>query len=318
VRPRFGYLHVPKAAGSSAKAAINARVAPPTRWCPFGLDRTVFGAFDGFADLVPEQQAKVFTGDPSDLVEYDVVAGHFALPTLLAVFDPTDVVTVLREPRSRVLSHYTFWRGWPEERHALWGEYTQSRLAVELDWVEFLQDPSVASQIDNLILRLVLGPHPDVPADGFIDHRVLPALVDEAIERLDALGHVDVVERGDDCWAAVGAWLEIDLDVGRHNASAATRGVDWSDAIGVDSTEALHQRTMGDRQLWDHAAERLGVQRHEAVAEAAWEQQLLRVATAEIAGLRSSLDQWENSTTARVSRPLRAAGGRLRQAARRR
>jgi hypothetical protein len=47
---------------------------------------------------------------------YPIVSGHFSLPTLLWITEPLSVATVLREARTRLLSHYAFWRQSSEVR----------------------------------------------------------------------------------------------------------------------------------------------------------------------------------------------------------
>lgn len=321
MRQRIAYLHVPKTAGNSVGGSMRDAAGPEVRWCPFVHDPVLFGGFDRFDDLPDENRERVYRGRPDELAAWDVVTGHFALPTLLGGFAPGDVMTLMREPRSRILSHYTFWRGWTEDRHAAWGVYDRSRTAAERDWEGFLTEPLLASQVDNLVLRLVLGRRARIPADGFIDPADLPGLVADAVAAVDTVGFADVIERGADCWRALGEWLGVRLDVGRRNESSPADDTDWSTAFTPGAAAALAARSAGDRALWAHVAGRAGVADPDALAESTWQRHLVRLSAGQVAVLRAEVERgrdevqrWERSTTARVTRPIRA--GRARLAAR--
>jgi hypothetical protein len=297
--------------------------APEARWCPHPIDTTVMGSFDRFDELPEMQQEAVFRGEPADLAGYDVVAGHFALPNL-AAFDAEDTCVLLREPRSRLVSHYTFWRGWTEEQHAEWTPYDHSRYAVDLSWEGFITEPDLAAQVDNLALRLVLGRRPEIPPNAFIDPADLPGLVAEAIVELDRVGHVDVIERAAACWDDLATWLDVSLEVGRHNESnLGDSSDDWSAAVTPAGAAALHDRTVGDRALWDHVARRRGIDRPAPLADATWERQLMRLSTATLHGelertrdalvhTRAAVEHLERSRAVRWTRALRSGASRLR------
>ena len=77
--------------------------------CLKPYDRTLFGNFD--LDELPEhQRSQVFIGTPEDLAIFDVVIGHYSVQMLRSGRDLDDLVVLFREPRSRLLSLYTFWR----------------------------------------------------------------------------------------------------------------------------------------------------------------------------------------------------------------
>lgn len=262
MRRRFAFLHVPKTAGSSATAAIRQAidaVEPPLDVCPWGLDRTLFGAHDGIEQLAP--QRGVFTGDPAELAPYDAILGHFALSSLVEGRTPADVASLFREPRSRLLSLYTFWRSWPEERHAEWDPYDASRVAVAREWSDFLADASIASQTDNAAARLLLHPHPLIPVDGFIRDADVEEVTGAALAALDSLGHADVIERGDGCWLALGAWLGSPLVVGHRNTTSSDQHVELggrSDPEGAEAAARLLGRTRIDAAVWHRAVLRSG------------------------------------------------------------
>lgn len=264
VRQRFGYLHVPKAAGSSVTDAIRRAISKvdeeegtTPNLCPLQFDATLFGDFD--VSVLPEPfRSLVLVGPVDELASYDVVIGHFSAPALSAGREPGDLVTLLREPRSKLLSLYTFWRSWSPAEHDAWEPYEASQHAVSQDWSQFLDDPVIASQTDNVAARMLLGDHPLIPIDGFIDESNVDAVARDAVATLNEFGHADVIENDSDCWARLGHWTGLDLDIQRRNTTEVNQGpsADWTRAWDGPAWMAFHRRTRIDLQLWVAAAGR--------------------------------------------------------------
>ncbi|MEO1057858.1 MAG: hypothetical protein AAFY28_13180 [Actinomycetota bacterium] len=248
MRRALGFLHVPKAAGSSLsdalrRAALDAghRVASPV------MDATLFGSFDDFAAMPAATQAMIEL-DPMRLADADTVVGHYSLASLRHGRTDGDIVCVLREPRARLLSLYTFWRSWTPAQHAAWDPYDSSRRAAHGALDVTLADPAMAPQVDNVAARLLLAGDQRVPADRPIDEADHGALADEALARLAALGHVDTVEAGDVGWSRISAWVGVDLAVDRHNVTPPGAPVDAED-LGAASA-AIERYTAIDQRLW--------------------------------------------------------------------
>lgn len=265
VRDRIGYLHVPKAAGTSVTEALVRAAAATVRddgravtVCPAVTDRSLFGTFDDFGSLAPDQRSMVFRQPLEQLAGFDVVRGHFDIRSLRAGRCDDDVAVLLREPRARLLSLYTYWRSWTEAEHASWGNYDASRHATRLTWVEFLRDPSIAPQIDNVAARLVLGPHPLVPLDRFIPEANVAEVTDDALAALDGFGFVDVIENGPACWRRLGEWAELSLDVVARNETRSEDlgGEVWQGSGEPPALDALGRLTAIDHDLWTAAARR--------------------------------------------------------------
>lgn len=250
----MAYLHFPKAAGTSVRAAFGAYY-PAERTVPWSFDRLLFGPFDRLGEV----REPVFLGSPSELQGYDYMEGHWSLPSILAAFDPADVVCIVREPRARLLSHYTFWRSWPQWMHDLWEPYPAA-LQAQRPLSEFLSDPAVAHQADNLCTRLLLGEHPLVPLDAFIADPEAAAA--EACARIDTLGYVDVLERAAAMYAGLEEWFGSPLSRERLNETDLSDGppVDVADFTDRATMELLHARTAADRRVWAHVARRRGVE----------------------------------------------------------
>lgn len=262
MRERLAYLHLPKSAGTSIRAALSS-FYDEAATAPWTFDHILLGRHPAAPDI----DRPLLLGDGSALRDYRYAEGHWALPTLLEGFDAADVVCLLREPRARVLSHYTFWRGWAQEQHDVWGEYDAATCA-RLPLSGFLTDPKVAHQADNLVARLVLGDHDRVPFDAPIAADDIDELADEACARLDEIGHVDVIDRGDDVYTALEAWFGDTLSRHRMNVTDLDRGerVDLDDLLDRRTLALLHERTAIDLRIWHHVAARRGLSEREARA----------------------------------------------------
>ena len=264
MRPRLGYLHLPKAAGTSIRAAF-AAYYPQADTVPYSFDRHLFGD----DPRIDEIREPLFLGDPDELRGYRYMEGHWALPTMTAVFEPSEIVCVLREPRARFLSHYTFWRGWPDSMHELWEPYGAARLA-QLTLSAYCREPAIAHQADNLVTRLVLGPHPLIPNDAHIDSGDVDAVAGEACRRLDELGYVDVLERGDDVYRDLETWFGSPLDRQRLNETDLAFGppVDLADLADPKTLALVHDRNASDLQIWLHVADQRGLDARTARSKA--------------------------------------------------
>jgi len=254
---RIAFCHVPKAAGSSVRAAVANEVGAD-RVAPFQLDRTVMGSFDDFEQVRPDIAAIVLRDSPDALGPYQAALGHFSVTTLLGAFDAADIFCLLREPRSRLVSHFSFWASWDDAQHEAWEPYRASRAPAELGWEGFCAQRSIATQVDNLTLRMILAPHPLIPEDDFIDPADLETLAEHAIERVEQLGHVDVIDAGDGFWDRLSAWLGHPVVPQRDNVThRPTSGTPWGDWLTPSAMALLTARTRGDRMIWDHIARRV-------------------------------------------------------------
>ena len=259
MRERIGYLHVPKAAGSSATDAIRRAVLATAERegravsiCPEVMDRTLYGSFNEYDQLAAKPREMIFTGPPRELARHDVIVGHFSAASLGHGRHGDDLAVMLREPRARLISHYAYWGGWSEAEHASWDPYDGSRRAAALAWPDFLAEATIASQIDNVAARLLLAPHPLIPADGFIADRDFEQLRDEALTAVDRFGLVDAIEHGADCWSRLGRWAGLEIHVGHHNVTenAPADPERWVLAESPAAMSALAARTAIDRELW--------------------------------------------------------------------
>lgn len=215
----------------------------------------MFGPFD-VGGLPEKARSMVFTGTADDLAAFDVVLGHFSSQMLKSGRAWQDMAVLFREPRARLLSHYSFWRSWSDEQHDVWGPYDVSRRAVEDEWPDFLCDTRIATQVDNIAARLVLGEHPLISPTAFIEDSAVEQLTHEALEIVAQFGFVDVIENGDDCWGRLGDWSDLSLDIGHRNSTPIDSGPppDWGRIADSDVIRSLDSRTAIDEKLWLAAA----------------------------------------------------------------
>jgi hypothetical protein len=221
------------------------------------LDRTVFGSFNEFERLPSDSYVRILQGDGAKLDRWDVVAGHFALPTLRESYDLTEIFCLLREPRARLLSHFWYWLSFSEQQHRIWEPYAASQVPQSQGWYGFLTDPSIAASTDNIVLRLLLAGHSDIPVDGFIDHSCLMNLAERAISVVDEMGYVGVTDCDSDFWTPLTTFLACPLVPTHVNETdGGMLTYRWSDAFSSDSIRALDMRTAGDSEVWRHVARR--------------------------------------------------------------
>ncbi len=188
----LAFMHIPKTAGSSLIRAL-ARSVPDSNPVT-GLDRSLYGLFDDFGTLGPAQSAAICHSTDSFPRDARLIMGHFAYSTLRGAYPDAQIITVLRDPTSRLLSHWLFWRQHTDdmlEADGGWADfvrYSREPLA------DFLNQPRIAPQIDNAALRMILWQHPLIGPDRFIDPAHDELLLREAAARLETFAFIDVIE----------------------------------------------------------------------------------------------------------------------------
>jgi hypothetical protein len=273
---RIAMLHIPKSAGNSVATALH-EVLPHHTWSPYVFDPSLFGSMRD--EPIPERQVGQVLPDPSMLRQYGAATGHFSLPTLLAAFDPADIVMLVREPRARLLSHYQYWRGLGESHRDDLNTWSITAKATQLHFGEWIVDPETAYQTDNILVRTLLAGHPAIPDDDFIDPDDLRLLTPLARRAARSLGWVDVIERGAEMWDGLGQRVGSELarsslNKTEHRAELPT---DASVLFEPSTVSALYDRTVADALIWHDAAERRGVERVGLMGEQAWSARLRSV-----------------------------------------
>ncbi len=158
-------------------------------------------------------------------------------------------MTVLREPVSRLMSLWLYWRAQTDEQLKPWGDWgDRSRVPLR----EFLDLRDVACQTDSQSVRMLLWPHPLIPPDDYIDDRHDRVLVAEAASRLDRFSFVDVVENPQ-LAANLQNWFGRSLAVNKLNETGSSPQelrTSIDDELDADVLSLLEHRSRLDLKLW--------------------------------------------------------------------
>ncbi len=255
LRDRVAFLHIPKSAGTSIRHAMHDHVGTDET-VPWSLDPILYGSHP----LPVNASGRMYHDGVGDPTGYRYIAGHLSLPTIETGFDAADVACILREPRSRLLSQYTFWRTYSPEELEYWLPYEVQYLS-SLSLGEFLRRSEVMHFADNLTTRMIVGRHPLIPVDDPIAHDDVEEVAELACGHLDRLGFVDLVERGDLVTDAFERWLGAPVSRIRINETDPDAGapVDVDDLVSTATLELLDRHNEVDLRLWLHVARRIGI-----------------------------------------------------------
>jgi hypothetical protein len=254
MRDRVAYLHIPKSAGTSIRRAMLDHVSAE-QTCPWSLDPILYGSHT----LPVNPSERMFHDDVNNLGDYVYMAGHLSLPTIERGFDASDIACILREPRSRLLSQYAFWRTYSAEELAYWTPYQVPYLS-RLSLGNFLAQPEVMHFADNLTTRMIVGRHDLIPTDDPIDDQHVDEVAAIACAHLDRLGFTDLLERGDLATQAFETWLDESVRREKVNVTDSSAGVpvDVDDLVRVETLELLDRHNQVDSLLWLHVARGVG------------------------------------------------------------
>lgn len=309
------FLHIPKCAGSSITHSVHQGLGPRT--VSPKIQEGLFWMQDWDPDAInPDwrQYMVVDENEVNELAGYDVVMGHFPLPLLRRITAPSLITTVLREPRARVLSHYAYWRLAAEQ--PTWRGWSLADFACRpLD--EVLDSPIVAGEMDNLICRMLVGDDPRVPLHDFIAAGDVPGVASRAIEALESLGFVGVVELGESLWQGISAFFDVSVTPMTVNTtdewrlSSSVPGMDLT--VSPRTLDLIEARTAADSIVYRHALKAAGVGPHaDRIADATFANELPRVGNS--IGTSASRLRQRNGELEELQRQLQARDAALRSA----
>jgi hypothetical protein len=188
-------MHIPKSAGTSLNDALRTAIEP--RGLFSALDRCNFGTFTGFQSIA-EEKRRAIVFDAAEIPRgADLILGHMSFSTTSQAYPDAQFMAILREPVSRLMSFWLFWRSKVDENLVTWGGWGEYVRLSRRPLREFIRARDISCQVDNQSLRMLLWPHPLVPADDFIDERHDEELMQAAKFRLDQFDFVDVIENPD-------------------------------------------------------------------------------------------------------------------------
>jgi regulator of replication initiation timing len=241
-------MQVPKTSGSGLTIGL-CEVLPATARI-HGWDHGFFGAFRQFETMSPELQREIYEALPP-ANGIDFVYGQIAYSTLIRGRPAARLMTVLREPRARILSLWLYWRSFSDERHAIAGAWGCIQRLTRQPLAEFLNRPEAACQTDNVYVRRLLWPHPLIPDDGFIDSASDERLASEAVARLKAFDFTDVIENPR-LEVNVRAFLARPFVYRRVNEAAVRSefGVRLEEELAGEARLLIEHRSRLDRELW--------------------------------------------------------------------
>lgn len=242
---RVVLLHIPKCAGTTLFHLV-AKHFPDDAICPQR------------ADLLPSMPL-------GEVMRYRLFSGHFSKYGVDRVPGPKRVVTILREPRDRLLSLYYFWKAHPENlvtAHGLVGP----RAARSASLLEFLlkAEGPVRGNLDNFMTRALLGPVTFGPQSGF-RFREPEVCVEAALTTLRRFTYVGFFEHLAGEWPAILASLGLPFDADIPQLNARGSRVEAGhlerveeEPITPDISAALDRLTALDRLLYARALEERG------------------------------------------------------------
>ena len=248
------FNHIPKTAGTSLRAALRQALQPTV--VVEGFDGSLFGGYDDISDVAPAMRDTVFLSPEALPADATLVAGHISPYTTQTRYPGADHITFVRSPQVRLLSQWIHSRSVTEFNVRHWGAAAE---AFRVGWgslADYLQHENVAPNVDNTIVRFFAWPHPLLKKTSFITEDQDDELLAAALERLETIGFVGLVENPqfiDD----LSAWLGTDLADTRLNERATVPKAmrpDLALELSDGTRELLDHRCRIDVRLWEHVA----------------------------------------------------------------
>jgi hypothetical protein len=244
------FMHVPKTSGTAVTNSFVEALTP--RLAVYGLDRSLFGGFRAFDTVQADLRGTIFLDPAKVPPEANFVSGHMSFTTLAQAYKKAQYVTVLREPISRLISHWLYWRTQSDETMLPWGEWAQRVYVARQPLAAFLSYDEIACQTDNVTVRMLLWPHPLIPNRGFIDKTADKILIEQALMRLRRFAFADVIENPA-FRANLESWLGRSMTNHRVNETPAIPSALKSalhNELTTNALDLVEARSRLDRELW--------------------------------------------------------------------
>lgn len=251
------FSHIPKTAGTSLRAALTEALAPQR--VVDSLDLALVGGYDN-VDAVDERVLAMFHFTPETLpADADLVLGHLAPGTTMERYPQGRFLTMLRDPRLRLLSQWIHSRSLSDFDLRHYGTEGRAFRVARLPLRDYLDHANLAPNVDNTITRFLTWPHPLLAQDAFIDPAHDDELLAAARARLDRFDHVGLVE-DPRAMQRLSDWLGVTVQPVRENERTGVpkrRRTDIHGELDPATVAHLDHRTRLDRQLWWYVAPRL-------------------------------------------------------------
>jgi hypothetical protein len=270
--PKLGFVHMPKAGGTGLIADIEAILRPLA--VTGGIDRSQTGSFTAFSTMPSAFRSGIFV-DPIEIpADADMIAGHLGRQTIESRFPGSNLITILREPRARLLSHWFYLGNYTDDVFALYGDWGQTMALARCSLAKFISTPGIACHTDNLMTRMLLWPHDRIPPADFIEPQDDAMLITAARAAIDRFAFADVLENpvmhdrlirflrqtyGQTIWSRLERLIYARHAASRNEAAPPKPGArqPMADELTDQCLSLLDQRSRLDRHLWRHIAARV-------------------------------------------------------------
>ncbi len=245
--PVIGFMHIPKTAGTSLRTALRQALQP--KLVVGGFDQMLFGSFADFESCSSEFRAQLYL---DGLPAADCYLGHFSLASLRAAPRKPEIMTVLREPRSRLLSFWTYWRCLTDQELEGLGSWKRMARLAQLPLREFLTRPEIMCQLDNLAVRMLLWPEASIRSHEAIEPSRESQYLADAMARISELDFVDVIENPS-LQRNLSEWLEREVIIPRSNefrGAAIDGAIRYSQELDLEAVACLEEHSRLDKELW--------------------------------------------------------------------
>lgn len=181
--PPVAFLHIEKTAGSSLVNLLT------DLFHPFQIDP------DPQRTAAPHVVEPFADRPAAEIRRHPLIFGHYDLPSLRRLDPSRLIVTMLRDPASRILSSYYYWRSVHPDFVANTTGETTLRIAHRSTLLEFLHhpDPLLRNYLDNLYVRRLTGLYASQTGDAL--EQAPEAALQTALDGLLGLDFVGITER---------------------------------------------------------------------------------------------------------------------------
>lgn len=181
---------------------------------------------------------------------YDVVSGHFVKEPIYAKFQQQQLLTIFRNPVSRIISQYSNWK---DDTRVEWGSPAWQVSAVAREAIQIAQErdlegflssenDEIIANTNNVLTRAFCNEATDDPRE------IRPSMVDSAFENLRSFFWLGLLERMHESFVMLSRQLCMpELIYGAmqiHNAGKTKH------SLSVNARELLKSRTTLDRKLY--------------------------------------------------------------------
>jgi len=242
-------MHIPKTAGTSVVTGISQTLQ--TNDEVRGIDRLLLGAFDRLSEF-DDEIARTIHLDESKMPESKLIMGHFSYHTLTSRYPRAQLLTFLREPLSRLLSHWVYWRCMSDEYLVRWGSWRDCIKLSRGTLKDFLTDQRIACQTDNLATRMLLWPDERIGNDSFITRDQDSRLLRDALNRLNSFAYSDIIENPQ-FHQNLSRWFNTDLPMMHLNPTARVpenMRIRLDKELDQETLSLLDDRCRLDAKLW--------------------------------------------------------------------